>query len=371
MRFPYIVHLASTHRAFDTRIFHKECQSLAEAGYRVTLIVPHESSEVVDDVYIRAVPPPKSGKERLTRTLWQLYQAALEEPAEAVFHFHDAELLPYMLLLKAAGRRVVYDMHEDTPLQVMYQHWIPPLVRPLVATGMKKLERLGAAVFDGLIAAEPVIARRFEERAPVTVHNFPLASEIIDEAPPYAERPPQVAYVGTITEVRGIRELIAAVGMLPERLEARLALAGSFHPEGLRQEVETMPGWRRTGFLGWISREEMRKVLSTSRVGVVAFHPVERYRGNYPTKLFEYMAAGLPVVASDFEQLRPFVQESRCGILVDPLNPGAIAGAINWLLDHPEEAEAMGARGREAIRERYNWEGEAGKLIEFYERFDE
>ncbi|MEM8600753.1 MAG: glycosyltransferase [Bacteroidota bacterium] len=364
---PVIVHLATAHKAGDPRIFQKECRTLARAGYEVRFIVPHSHDEVVDGVQILAVEPPRSGKERMTTTTWAVFQRALTQPKDAVFHFHDADLLLPALALKASGRRVVYDLHEDVPRQAQYFHWVPERFRPLVGAAYGGLEALGARVFDGLIVAEPVIARRFAAHGPVLVHNFPLRDELIPTAPtPYAERPPHVAYVGAITEVRGIREVVSGMGQLPERLGARLQLGGSFHPTSLRAELEGDPGWTRTDYLGYLSRPALAQVLDRARVGVVTFHPVERYLGNYPTKLFEYMAAGIPVVCSSFAQLKPFVEGTGCGLLVDPLNPASIAWAIQWLLEHPEEAEAMGQRGQAAVRERYHWAPEGDALVRFY-----
>jgi glycosyltransferase involved in cell wall biosynthesis len=61
------------------------------------------------------------------------------------------------------------------------------------------------------------------------------------------------------------------------------------------------------------------------------------------------------------------VEEAQCGLLVDPLNPKAIAEAIQWLLEHPAEAEGMGERGQKAVRERYKWDMEAKNLLTLYE----
>lgn len=361
------VHLATTHRASDPRIFQKECRTLARAGYEVAYIVPHERDEVVDGVRILGVPIPKSGKERMTRTVWRVYRRALAEDEGAVFHLHDVDLLPAGFLLKARGRTVVYDAHEDVPRQMLYQHWLPrPLRRP-VGLGYRLVERAAARAFDALVVAEPVIAEAFRGRDVTLVRNFPLREEFAGAgAAPYAERPPRVAYVGAITRVRGIVEVVEAVGRLPEALGAELVVGGTFHPASLRDEVEALPGWRRARHLGWLARPAVREVLLGARVGVVTFHPTERYLGNYPTKLFEYMAAGLPVVASDFPQLRPFVE--GCGLLVDPLDAGAIAEALGWLLAHPAEAEAMGRRGREAVEGHYHWEGEGARLLALYAR---
>jgi glycosyltransferase involved in cell wall biosynthesis len=73
-------------------------------------------------------------------------------------------------------------------------------------------------------------------------------------------------------------------------------------------------------------------------------------------------------VASDFPLWRSIIQEARCGILVDPIKPTAISEAIRWFLERPTEAEAMGLRGREAVRRIYNWENEEQKLVELYAR---
>ena len=148
---PQVIHLASTHRPFDVRIFQKECRTLVEAGYEVTYIVPHTHHEVCDGVQIRAVPLPQTGRARLTQTLRQLYDAARATPPDALIHFHDAELLPYMLRLKRQGRRIIYDAHEDTPRQVMHMAWIPKVARPFVARLMQRWERLAGLHFDGII----------------------------------------------------------------------------------------------------------------------------------------------------------------------------------------------------------------------------
>jgi glycosyltransferase involved in cell wall biosynthesis len=84
--------------------------------------------------------------------------------------------------------------------------------------------------------------------------------------------------------------------------------------------------------------------------------------------MFEYMSAGLPVIASNFPLWKEIVEGNKCGICVDPMDPKAIASAIQWMIDHPEEAEEMGKNGRRAVETKYNWANESKKLVGLYQR---
>lgn len=363
-----VAHLTSAHMPTDTRIFHKECKTLVEAGYEVVLIVQGERPTVVDGVRLRPVPKPAGRRERFLRTTWHVYWAALDERAD-IYHFHDPELLPVGFLLKAAGKRVIYDVHEDVPRQIQTKAWIPATLRRLAGRAMEVAEGAGAFSFDGLVTATPAIARRFPDAKTITANNFPFKREL---APPdavtYLDRGPLILYSGSLSDIRGAREMLDAMALVPAQLGARLAMAGLFSPPELEFECKRHPAWSKVEFHGWVSREGLRDLSARARLGLVLFHPVPNHVESQPNKLFEYMAAGLPVVASDFPLWHDLVGRSRCGLLVDPMDPMAIAQAITWLLNHPEEAMAMGRRGQDAVLSHFNWEAEAGKLLTFYDR---
>jgi glycosyltransferase involved in cell wall biosynthesis len=363
-----VVHLTSVHPAYDVRIFHKECKSLAQAGYHVTFIVPHEQDEVIDGVYVKAVCKPTGRKGRVTRTVWQVYKEALQQNAD-VYHFHDPELILIGLLLRMKGKKVIYDIHEDVPRHILLKEYIPVISRRAVSKIAALIEWIAGQVFDSIVVVTPTIAQRFPTRKVLIIQNFPIWEELIMESPiPYRERDPVVAYVGGIATIRGINEIVQAMALIPKEVNARLVLAGAFTPKKLETEIQNVPGWSRVDFIGWQSRPQVAELLARARVGVVVLHPLPNYIDSQPIKLFEYMAAGLPVVASDFLLLRKIVDGAGCGLLVNPLDPTAIAEAIKWLLEHPDKAEAMGKRGQLAVRNHYNWEREEKKLVQLYQR---
>ena len=345
----------------------KEGISLVRAGYRVTIVALHPHDEVVSGITIKAVPKFASRFSRMVRATWYVYREALRQHAQ-VYHFHNTELIPVGWLLKFQGKRVFYDVREDTPSDLRETFWIPRWARPAVAYGVDLAEKLSGRILDGIIAATPHIGERFPYAKTVVVQNFPLLDESLPVSCPYLERPPIVLYYGTITAVRGLLELIDAMGVLPENLEARLAIGGEFEPAELEHVARKKPGWERTDYAGWQDRRGLLDLLAKARVGVVPFLPVANNTDAQPIKLFEYMIAGLPVVASNLRRLSEIVGETRCGILVEPGQPQAMAEAIQWLLEHPADAYAMGERGRQAILQTYNWNSQAQLLLQLYHR---
>jgi glycosyltransferase involved in cell wall biosynthesis len=199
------------------------------------------------------------------------------------------------------------------------------------------------------------------------VRNFPILEELHSpNAAPMDQRPPHFAYVGYISEVRNIFGMMTAASHLHQR-DVKLRLVGSFAIPETEQKARSVPEWSTSVvFEGWASRERVGEILGGVRAGLVVLKPVEHEMLTLPIKLFEYMAAGLPVIASDFPLWRSIVDGAQCGILVDPLDSEAIARAMQWILDHPERAAEMGRRGRLAVERDYNWQPEADRLIDFY-----
>ncbi|MCG8448717.1 MAG: glycosyltransferase family 4 protein [Pirellulales bacterium] len=333
------------------------------------MVAPHDEEEIVDRVKIQPVEVPANRSKRIKNTLRQVFQTALAEDAD-VYHFHDPELITVGWMLKRRGKRVIYDVHEDVPRQIMSKPWIPGVLRGIVGKATERLEAWSAGWLDGIVAATPVIASRFPEQKTITVNNFPvLNSEFrASELQRQEADPKLITYVGGISRNRGAADLLAALSLLGDRPDLRLVFAGKFMPPELEQELKGHDAWSRVDFLGWCNREAIASLLRRSSVGVVPLYPLQRFMDSQPVKMYEYMAAGIPVIASDFPRWREVVQSSGCGLLVEPKNPHSLAKAIAWLVDHPDQSRAMGQRGRAAVQQRYNWKAEEAVLLNFYDR---
>jgi glycosyltransferase involved in cell wall biosynthesis len=226
-------------------------------------------------------------------------------------------------------------------------------------------ERYACQRLDGIVTATPFIRDKFLRINPrsLDVNNFPLIGEL-DAAVPWVEKREEVCYVGGIASIRGIREVVRACEWL--ETNARLNLAGSFSEHTVETEVKTYPGWERVNDHGFVDRASVRDLLGRSLAGLVTFLPVPNHMEAQPNKMFEYMSAGIPVIASDFPLWREIIGGNDCGLCVDPLDPKAIAGAIDHLVKNPDLARRMGENGRAAVLKKYNWSIEEGKLMDFY-----
>ena len=162
----------------------------------------------------------------------------------------------------------------------------------------------------------------------------------------------EVAYVGGIAKIRGIEEVVQALGYTNE---IRLNLAGKFSEASVEVNVKNYAAWSKVNELGFLNRGQINTVLAKSKAGLVTLHPVINYIDALPVKMFEYMAAGIPVIASNFPLWREIIEGNECGLCVDPLNPKAIGEAIQYLIDNPAQAERMGGNGRKAVEGKFNW----------------
>ena len=368
-----IIHFTTVHPRTDTRIRIKETASIAKKiNAHLSLYVQDGKSPEIDKAsgiqIVNTGPKIENRVARMTKGSFRMWQA-IRRAQPDVAHFHDPELIPVGLFLKLSGTRVVYDVHENVPETIMKRQWIPHHVRKIVSIFMDGMENLAGRMFDRIVVATPGIEKRFPSSKTVLIQNFPIKTELAssDEGGfRYEDRRSEFVYVGGVSRERAAMDMIEALGILDEKEEIQLHIGGNFQSNQLQKQLANKENWRSVVFHGWVDRKKMAEIFGLSRAGLVLCHPVPNFINSQPTKLFEYMSAGLPVIASDFPIWRQIVEDTGAGLLVDPQDPNAIAKAMQWILDYPEKAKEMGENGKRAVESVFNWEIESKKLIIMY-----
>jgi len=366
--------LSSVHPCFDVRIFQKQARSLSEAGYEVTLVAIADFEEkVVDGIRVLGLPQPSS---RLLRPAnwWRILRIALRERAD-IYHFHDPELLLPAGLIKLLTRRpIVYDVHENYPQDILTKEWIPGPLRRLVSSIFRVFEDTAVRGVDGVVVVNRHLEGRFEGKARVVrvanysrLDNHVNSKRDTDRREPGAR--PYFVYAGRVSDDRGLHECLRALESLGEEgaeilCAGRIGHVANRQLRALLQHAHTDVPFK---YLGLLPYEAIPPLFEGALAGLLCFQPTPNNVLGTPNKLFEYMSAGIPVIASDFPFIREVVAEADCGLLVQPDDTRQIASAMAHLLHHPQDAARMGENGLRAARERYNWQGEEKKLLSLYE----
>lgn len=361
-----VCHFCSVHKVNDVRVFHKECVTLAEAGFDVTLIgveaeVPERGVKII------TLPDEGSRLQRMVGRGRAAYRHANNVAAD-IYHFHDVELLPYGLMLKRrTGAKVIFDSHECFREDIVGKDWIHPSLRPIVGHAVGSLEDFVVRRLDQVVAATPHIAESFQRQARrvATINNYPLAEEFAASVLPTSGQRDGICYVGAISFVRGIIPFLDALSFIDGSV--RVDIAGSFAGKPVEEAVRSHPNWGRVTYHGQVNRLQVAQIYAGAFAGMATLLPVPNHVFSQPIKLFEYMAAGVPVICSHFPLWRSVIEDGGCGIVVDPTQPEAIAAAVEALRLEPNRSATMGDRGVQLVRDKYNWSSEGRKLVETYD----
>lgn len=360
-----VCHMTSAHNSDDDRIYHKECTSLAAAGYDTYLVAGGECREENGVHVIGIGIPPVSRFKRMTAFAKRIYEQALSLDAE-IYHIHDPELLPYGLKLQKRGKKVIFDSHENTLEQMEEKYWIPAMLRGVVSKAYRNYATKAFRKYDCLISVTPHIV---EQLAAINwntwmITNYPLYKE-------YMQRDQgtscfSVCFTGGIDTQWNHSVLLDAISNI-DNVTYNLCGWGS---EKYLDALKRHSAWKKVNFFGKVSFERSTEVQLASSVGLALLQPTKNTGNMIGTlgnvKLFEYMMAGLPVICTDFILWKKFVEKWRCGLCIRPDDAASVANAIIYLRDNPEEARKMGENGRHAVEKEFNWDTQAAKLMELY-----
>ncbi len=281
-----------------------------------------------------------------------------------IVHLHDPELVWAIPLLRAASRSVVYDAHEDLPVQVRGKEYLPGFAKRIAEILAKGLV-LVAGHADAIVAATPAVARRFPDQRTTVVRNVPRFRPSDDAPPPMSERPLRAVYLGALSRDRGI-DVLAGVAASELPHGWRVVTAG---PVDRAVDGRLFDAARRSGRIdhrGTLDPEGARDLLLEARVGLLPLFLTDAYAVSIPTKLFEYWAAGLAVIASDTPAWRELLRGVECVSWVPAGDPAAIVRALHQYNDSPELLQRHADAGHALVREHYRWDAESARLLDIY-----
>lgn len=368
-----IAHVSSVHARDDVRIRVKMIRTLSAYFSCKFYVADGKGCKVESDgTEVIDVGAFRSRLARVVMSSLKMYREISRDKGVDLYHLHDPELLLLALMLNLAGKTVVFDLHEDVKKQLYSKDYIPKGFRSILAFMLDKIERFALARVSTVIAATASIARSVSYVAKKThvINNYPLSAEFSwrDDlkqtvATNRVVENCYVIYIGGISKIRGIQEMCEAVAKT--RSQCELHLYGEFNDEFGRKYIENNLN-PKIRYFGLVDRESMAKHLSNAIAGLVLFHPVPNHIEAQPNKLFEYMSAGLPVIASDFPLWREVVDKNECGLCVEVFSTDKIAEAIDTIICDESLRKRIKLNGMKSVKDRYNWESEGEKLIQIY-----
>lgn len=356
-----ICHVTSLHSADDPRIFHKECCSLAKC-YEVFLIAPNVRDYIKDGVRVFGVSLPSN---RLIRTfrLSRIYNRAIIINAD-VYHFHDPELIPIGLKIKKMGKKVIFDSHEDIPMQILTKEWIPKVLRRPLSMLYALYEKRKLKQYDALVTVTPTITERLEKINHNTfqITNYPESKNFVDQR----QWKKKICFTGGISEKYMHHVILEAV----KDLDLTYVMAGPCAPESYMKQLRALDGWKKVDYRGIVKREECNAIMQECSIGVAILDYLPNVGYKKGTlgvlKIFEYMQAGIPVIATDFDIWKDIIEGNNCGICVNPHDVKSIIKSISYILSNPQKAKEMGENGRALVEHNFTWNTQEKILFNLY-----
>ena len=363
-------------------MFHREATSLSRK-YTVDVVVAGVRQEYTENG-IRIICFQKRSKAGHVRLLLDMYRHLRSTRYDVVHCFDLDSLVVAFFACGMLSERplIVYDAHEHFPSLIARTYFgLQKALGAALERQLDAFEYFLAASCDGFVVVNEALSKRFSVfgKPVVEVRNVPSLSWFDDAAPALGLLDdvvdPIVIYVGLMSAKKGFEQTILTKMMLDKLgIKTCFVLAGDVKGakalETLKRLKGSYPNLANAGFrfTGYVQYPLLPGILRKAKIGLALIQPASlNYVISQPNKLFAYMIAGLPVVASDLPGIRDIVSKEKCGILVTPGDPEEAAKAIAALLQKEELRMSLGENGRKAIERELNWEMERQKLFDFYD----
>lgn len=366
-----ICHITSMHPYNDDRILERACKGLVEAGHKVKLIATYPGNGMECGVEIIGLKQRKGILRRIFSSFEAFWKARKTD--SDVFHFHDPDLLPWMLLLAYSGRKVVYDVHENYESRAVKVP-LPFFAKEFARRIYRKVENLFSSRFSGVTVVTDSMKELFNgvDKPIITTDNVVYVSRLKHLNISFQKNSNYIIYTsGTNSKARNCLQTIEALPIIIEEFpEVQMWFVGRYYPEEYKitlmekaSELNVKNNVKIEGMLSW---EENFKRTATAHLGCVFYENNLNNKVTLPNRLYEYMYCGICVLGEEFPEVRKVLDDTGAGMCVDSSNPVSIADKAIYLLKNPDIMLDMGKKGRKAVLEKYNYENEIQKLDKFY-----
>jgi glycosyltransferase involved in cell wall biosynthesis len=365
--------VTSIHPDFDVRIW-KHATSLARAGCCVHLICPWKvkNGATIDAVKMYPFARLHNRILRLLLSSWQILRALRPIFSNVdVIHFHDINILPIMALV-SLFKPVVYDVHENYADEMLVKYWIPLVLRLPLYWAVRVAHVIFPLIIKNIVLVVPQQENEFRSKRlrKIQIRNYASLRLLNDYKDDYLQRPNTILFTGGHYDENGSMLLLEiAEIMLKRAVSAQIIATDRFVSNSYRERFESEIKLRKLSNIQIISCVPPEKIMNILNKGTIAsilgLRVAKSIKG-IPTRLFEYMAAGLPIVSGDFAFQGEVVGAEHAGILAQPENPDSFVDAIEQLIKDKPFARSLGQNGQRAFKENYSWESQIPTLLNFY-----
>jgi len=361
-----VCHLSSVHQRNDTRIFFKECMTLQKNGYDTFWIVADGlGDEVKNGVSIIDVGSSTNRFSRIFSSTIKVFSRARKLNAD-IYHFHDPELAPICLLFRLMSKPVIFDVHENVAEQIKDKQWLSPTFARFLSFLFMLLNKVFTRFYN-IIIAEYSYATLYENKKSKNkfevILNFPEV-QFLEKFKNIKRKGHEFFYIGVVSNDRGLEVILDALNILDSKnFDFKMHFVGRLFDEVDWVKYASIKD--KVIFYGRKSLDEGYAISSQCIAGLAVLKPIGNYVGSYPTKVFEYMAIGLPTITSNFALYKQIVEENKVGWCVDPYSPEDLAEIMISILESNSLEEV--SNFALSASEKYSWQTESVKLLNMYE----
>jgi len=368
--------VTSIHPDFDVRIM-KEANFLLDHGFNVHLICPWNCRQVkIPGIIFLTF---KRATKRALRFInyFRISKYLLKRKYD-LYHFHDIDILPLFCLVKILTKKpVIYDIHENYPDEMLVRYWVPDSLRWILYYFTKYLQLICAYFIRNLILVVPSQEADFSSLRynKIIIRNFASKTLLETKQDNYETRNDAIIFTGIHYIAAGsILFLDIAKKILEKFPNLQFYCIDWFEGDYLLKKqmftyIESHSMKNKIIFLPPIRPDKIMSYLNTATIGLAPYLRVIKNIKGIPTKIFEYMAAGLPIVCSNLPLLKEIIEKEKLGLVADPENVDDFVEKISFLIYNRSLAKEMGENGTRAFINQYSWEVESLKLKKFYESF--